>query len=360
MTLSAASTHLLNTSRDGDLNTFPGQPVPMSENSFGDETLPHIQSCCVNFGPFLLVLSLVLQGKRDQYPPWLRLNSCICGDFRYVTAWLTTFILVYMLDVNPGRVKLLSPCAVAVSAGDRTCGVLIHRLVSVFSSWGLHSFCVQPVFSHGLCKEGSGSPAPWHFPKSTTMGTSSQSSGDSCAWTWQASQLACSLQGGIYKHSPGTGVSHYKQISKFCWSQLQKGHGSIKRQPFNFYKEKPPNHQKITFSISLLNKLIWQVTLFLSLWSCVCTLELQHFIVLTLFLLNDIFNVEVWFLCIISFSVSLKGAPVILLSLKEEENYIEFGVLRENILKMLLLKKKKFGSFLCEVIGFYEVLCDNL
>lgn len=221
----------------------------MPENSLDDEIFHNIQSCWVNktLGHFLLSYHLLYKGKKVNT---LRLNSCICGDFRYVTAWLTTFILVYMLDLNPGGVKVLSPCAVSVSAADRIRGVLIHRLVSVFSLWGLHSFCVQPVFSHGLCKEGSGSPAPWHFPKSTTMGTSSQSSGDSCAGTWQAAQLACSLQGDTHKHSPDTGV--FQQISRFCWSQLQKEHESIKRQLFNFYRGKtpePPENNFLYFSV---------------------------------------------------------------------------------------------------------------
>lgn len=72
--------------------------------------------------------------------------------------------------------------------------------------------------------------------------------------------------------------------------------------------------------------------------------ELQHFIVLTLFLLNDIFNLEILFLCIISFSVSLKVVPLSFLSLREEKNYIEFGVLKE-ILNKCYFSKKKYMAF---------------
>ena len=43
MSLSATSTRLLNTSRDGD-DHFPGQPGPMLDNPFGEEIFPDVQS----------------------------------------------------------------------------------------------------------------------------------------------------------------------------------------------------------------------------------------------------------------------------------------------------------------------------
>ena len=41
MSLSATSTRLLNTSGDGD---FPGEPVPVPDNPFGDKIFPNTQS----------------------------------------------------------------------------------------------------------------------------------------------------------------------------------------------------------------------------------------------------------------------------------------------------------------------------
>ena len=44
MSMSAPSTHLLNTSRDDDLVASLGQPVPMLDNPFSEDIFPDIQS----------------------------------------------------------------------------------------------------------------------------------------------------------------------------------------------------------------------------------------------------------------------------------------------------------------------------
>lgn len=51
MSQSDTSTHLLNTCKDDDSTTFPGQPISMHNNTFGEEFLliPSLNSCINKF-----------------------------------------------------------------------------------------------------------------------------------------------------------------------------------------------------------------------------------------------------------------------------------------------------------------------